>query len=116
MAGIIFFSLPAIFFREDHIIVDLIALFERGIVGKVVHVVFLLVTIAVTWVIADKIHDYGIRAWEDGDKTEFLDIPRYLTVGFITLSCYVSILATAGRLVLSLAGIDSAHKDEETSI
>lgn len=99
MAGIIFFSVPLMFLRSDHIIVDLFDFVRRGWLGWIIGAVFLLVTLYVTLTLADRVFDYAVRALEDGDTTEYLAIPRYFIVGFITASLYAAALMTALRLV-----------------
>ena len=71
MAGIIFFSLPAMFFRNDHVCVDLIAILMRGRLGWIISIVMLIVSIYVAWRVGDRVFDYAVRAHEDGDKTEY---------------------------------------------
>jgi TRAP-type C4-dicarboxylate transport system permease small subunit len=102
MAGIIFFSLPAIFFKEDHIIVDLISIFRNGIFAWVLNIGIICLSIYIALVIGDRVFDYAVRAFEDGDVTEYLSIPRYFVVGFITLSIYASALFSIIRLTTIL--------------
>ena len=47
MAGIIFFSLPAMFFREDHVIVDLVPFFRKGIIAWLVNLTLLAISICI---------------------------------------------------------------------
>ena len=47
MAGIIFFSLPALFFKEDHIIVDLIPFFRSGMLAWLLNIIIICVSICV---------------------------------------------------------------------
>jgi TRAP-type C4-dicarboxylate transport system permease small subunit len=115
MAGIIFFSMPAIFFRDEHIIVDLLPFFQHGITGKIVQVIIMVVSIVVTVIVADRIHGYAIRAWEDGDTTEYLAIPRYVVVAFITISTYIAAAAVAGRLMLLVSGRENRSSGSEFS-
>jgi TRAP-type C4-dicarboxylate transport system permease small subunit len=100
MAGIIFFSLPAMFFRNDHVTVDLISFFARGRIGWVVSIVMLVISIYVAYRIGDRVFDYAVRALEDGDKTEYLGIPRVITVSFITLSIYAAAVMAFIRLLV----------------
>lgn len=100
MAGIIFFSLPAMFFRDDHVIVDLIPIFRKGIFAWLVNLGLLALSIYVAVHLGDRIMDYAIRAYEDGDTTEYLAIPRYIVVSFITLSIYAAALMAFVRLAL----------------
>ncbi|MEP0944181.1 MAG: TRAP transporter small permease [Rhizobiaceae bacterium] len=99
MAGIIFFSFPLMFLRNDHIIVDLIPFFRRGWVGWIASLVILAVTIYVAYRIGDRTYGYAIRAMEDQDVTEYLAIPRWPVVGFITLALFSAAVMSALRLI-----------------
>ena len=90
MAGTIFFSLPAMFLRDDQVVVDLFSFVRRGWLGWVICLIFSLVTVVAVYIVADRVFDYAVRAWEDGDKTIYLHIPRYLIVGPITAMIYLS--------------------------
>ena len=90
MAGIIFFSFPLMFLRNDHIIVDLIPFFRRGWIGWMTAVVILAITIYVAYRIGDRTYGYAIHAIEDQDVTEYLAIPRWPVVGFITLALFAA--------------------------
>ena len=103
MAGIIFFSFPLMFLRNDHIIVDLIPFFRRGWVGWVTAIVTLLLTMLVAWKIGDRVFDYAIRALEDNDMTEYLGIPRWPIVGFITLAIFSAAFTAFIRLLKVLS-------------
>ena len=102
MAGIIFFSFPIMFLKGDHIIVDLISFLKKGWVGWLLSVVLLLVSIGVAVMLGDRVYDYAIRALEDGDTTEYLSIPRYIIVGFITLAIFSAAFMSLLKLVLML--------------
>ena len=97
MAGIIFFSVPLMFLRGDHIIVDLFDRMRRGWLGWVIALIFLALTLYVTLVLADRVLGYALRAFEDGDTTEYLAIPRFVVVGFIAASLYAGALMTVLR-------------------
>ena len=99
MAGIIFFSFPLMFLRNDHIIVDLIPFFRKGWIGWVASLVILAVTIYVAYRIGDRTYGYVIRAMEDQDVTEYLAIPRWPVVGFITLALFSAAVMSALRLI-----------------
>ena len=58
MAGIIFFSLPAMFFRNIHVCVDLITMLMRGRLGWIIGIVMLIVSIYVAWRVGDRVFDY----------------------------------------------------------
>ena len=100
MAGIIFFSLPAMFFRDDHVIVDLVPIFRKGMVAWIINLGLLALSVFVAFHLADRIMDYAVRAYEDGDTTEYLAIPKYIVVSFITISIYAASLMAAVRLAL----------------
>jgi len=115
MAGIIFFSLPAMFFRNDHVTVDLIAFFAKGRVGWIISIVMLVISIYVAYRIGDRVFDYAVRAFEDKDTTEYLGIPRVITVSFITLSIYAAAVMAFIRLlvVFSSSGKDFSADGED---
>lgn len=100
MAAVIFFSLPAMFFRDDHVIVDLVPFFRSGILAWLVNMALLGISIYVAIRLGDRIMDYAVRAHEDGDTTEYLSIPRYIVVSFITISIYAAALMAFVRLVI----------------
>ncbi len=102
MGMIIFFSFPLMFLRNDHIIVDLIPQ-GRGWIGWTIALVFVAVTIFVAVVLGDRVWDYAVRAWEDGDVTEYLFIPRYPVVGLITLAIFSAALVSALRFLILLS-------------
>ena len=103
MAGIIFFSFPLMFLRNDHIIVDLFSVFRQGWLAWIVSILILVVTIYVAWRVGDQVYDYAVRAMEDEDVTEYLMIPRWPVVGFITLSLFSAAVMAALRLFLTLS-------------
>ena len=115
MAGIIFFSLPAMFFRNDHVTVDLIGFIARGRIGWIISIVMLVISIYVAYRIGDRVFDYAVRALEDGDTTEYLGIPRVITVSFITLSIYAAAVMAFIRLlvVFSSPGKDYSADGED---
>ena len=116
MAGIIFFSLPAMFFRNDHVCVDLITMLMRGRLGWIISIVMLIISIYVAWRVGDRVFDYAVRAHEDGDKTEYLGIPRVITVSFITLSLYSAALMGFIRLWIILFNPNQAKPVEGEDI
>lgn len=111
MAGIIFFSFPLMFLRNDHIIVDLIPFFRRGWIAWVSTIVILCITIVVAYKVGDRVFDYAVRAFEDEDVTEYLKIPRWPVVGFISVSIFVAAAASALRLLMVLSTPGTVPKD-----
>jgi len=97
MAGIIFFSLPAMFLRDDQVIVDLFSFVRRGWFGWAVSLAFSVATVVAVWIIADRVSGYAVRAFEDGDETIYLKIPLYLVVWGITILIYLSGVFAAVR-------------------
>ena len=87
------------FLRNDHIIVDLIPFFRKGWIGWIASLVILAVTIYVAYRIGDRTYGYVIRALEDQDVTEYLAIPRWPVVGFITLALFSAAVMSALRLI-----------------
>lgn len=103
MAGIIFFSFPLMFLRNDHIIVDLIAFFRQGWLAWLTSILILTTIVYVAYRIGDRTFDYAVRAYEDEDMTEYLSIPRWPVVGFITVSIFAAAVAAALRLLTILS-------------
>jgi TRAP-type C4-dicarboxylate transport system permease small subunit len=103
MAGIIFFSFPLMFLRNDHIIVDLIPIFRQGWLAWLTSILVLIVIVYVAYRIGDRTYDYAIRALEDEDITEYLAIPRWPIVGFISLSVFIAAAMAALRLALTIS-------------
>ena len=118
MAGIIFFSFPLMFLRNDQIIVDLVRPFRKGYLGWVIAIVILSLTVFVAIKLGDRVFDYAVRAFEDGDTTEYLGIPRYIVVSFITMSIFIAAIMTLLRLALTLAspGEDQAAEFEDDDV
>ena len=113
MAGIIFFSFPIMFLRNDHIIVDLFSFFRRGWPAWLSSVVILVIIIYVAYRLGDRTYDYAVRAFEDEDVTEYLAIPRWPVVGFITLSIFAAAVMAALRLLVILS-TPGREADDET--
>lgn len=115
MGAIVFFSFPLMFLKHDHIVVDLIPHFRRGYLGWFTSLVFLAITFYVAITLGDRVYDYAVRAFEDGDVTEYLLIPRYPVVGFISAAIFAAAGITLLRICLLLstpgAGIDSEDTD-----
>jgi hypothetical protein len=97
MAGVIFLSLPVMFFRHEHIVVDLFPIFQKGYLG---------------WIVADKTMFYAMRSLEDGDTYEYILMPSFISYGssefaprfvvetFIALSLFFTSLLIGLRLLL----------------
>ena len=115
MAGIIFFSFPLMFLRNDHIIVDLVPMFRKGWLAWGTSVLLLIITIVVAYKIGDRVVDYAIRAFEDNDMTEYLGIPRWPIVTFISISIFAAAVTCGLRLLLLLANpgepLEEIHED-----
>jgi len=102
MGAITFFSFPLMFMRNDHIIVDLIPHFRRGYLGWITSLVFLAITFYIAIKLGDRVFDYAIRAFEDGDVTEYLGIPRYPVVGFISAAIFTAAAISLLRFLVLL--------------
>ncbi len=102
MAGIIFFSFPLMFLRNDHIMVDLFPVFRNGWVAWVLAIAILAVTVYVAYRVGDRTYDYAVRAMEDHDVTEYLALPRWPVVGFITVSLFLAAVMAGLRLLVIL--------------
>ncbi len=107
MAFVIFFSLPGMFFKNEHIIVDLFPIFKKGYLGWTLGSIFLAVTAYCIWIIAGKTYSYANRSLEDGDTYEYIMVPglaldhspflpKYLVDTFIALSLFF----TLGMIIL----------------
>lgn len=114
MAGIIFFSFPLMFLRGDHIIVDLLPFFRRGWLAWVTSIVILAIIAYVAYRVGDRTFDYALRALEDKDMTEYLAIPRWPIVGFITLSLYAAAAMSILRLLTILATPGEVPDDDHS--
>lgn len=112
MGAITFFSFPLMFLRNDHIVVDLIPQFRRGYLGWIVSLVFLAVTFFVAIKLGDRVFDYAARAFEDGDVTEYLGIPRFYLVGFITAAIFSAAAITVLRFFLTLSNPGQSAEGE----
>ncbi len=99
MGAITFFSFPLMFMRHDHIIVDLIPHFKRGYPGWICSLLILAITLFISIRLGDRVFDYAVRAFEDGDVTEYLAIPRYPIVGFITAAIFTAAAITLLRFL-----------------
>jgi len=113
MGAVTFFSFPIMFMRHDHIIVDLIPHFRRGYLGWITSLLIMAVIFYTALKLSDRVFDYAVRAFEDGDVTEYLLIPRYPIVGFITAAIFtaaaisllrfISLLTVPGKSIEELA-------------
>ncbi len=103
MGAIVFFSFPLMFLRNDHVIVDLVPHFKRGYLGWITSLLFLAVTFYIAILLGDRVYDYAVRAFEDGDVTEYLTIPRYFVVGFITAAIFSAAAVTLLRFLMLLS-------------
>lgn len=115
MGAITFFSFPLMFLRNDHIIVDLIPQFRRGHLGWITSIIFLAVILFISIKLGLRVFDYAARAFEDGDVTEYLLIPRYPIVGFITAAIFSVAAITLLRLALLITqpGLNAESQGEE---
>ena len=74
--------------------------------------VLLLVTIYVAYRLGDRVYDYAVRAFEDNDVTEYLAIPRWPVVGFITISVFAAAVMAALRLLMILSTPGKVPEEE----
>ena len=114
MAGVIFLSLPVMFFRHEHIVVDLFPIFQRGYLGWILSIIFLAISACCLWIIADKTMFYAMRSLEDGDTYEYILMPSFLSSGnsefaprfvvetFISISLFFTSLLIGLRLLIVL--------------
>ena len=127
MAGVIFFSLPYMFFKNEHIIVDLFPVFKRGYLGWILGLVFLAIGGYALWVIGDKTFSLAMRSLEDGDTYEYIIAPSFLARPnseflpkvyidtFIAVSIYFTVFMIALKflLVLLKPGSNAESSEEE---
>ena len=124
MAFVIFFSLPGMFFKNEHIIVDLFPFFKRGYLGWVLGIIFLAVTAYCIWIIAGKTYSYAQRSLEDGDTYEYIMIPalaldhspylpKYLIDNFIALALFFTLGMIILRILILLSRPKSNSEFEE---
>ena len=74
----IIFSLPYMFFKNEHIIVDLFPIFKRGYIGWLLGLLFLAIGGYSLWIIGDKTFSLAMRSLEDGDTYEYIIAPSFL--------------------------------------
>ena len=127
MAGVIFFSLPYMFFKNEHIIVDLFPIFKRGYLGWILGLVFLAIGGYALLVIGDKTFSLAMRSLEDGDTYEYIIAPSFLARPnseflpkvyidtFIAVSIYFTVFMIALKflLVLLKPGSNAESSEEE---
>jgi len=114
MAGIIFLSLPLMFLKNDHVIVDLFHFKQNSWLTWAIYLILNMVMIIALFILADRVWDYALRAVEDGDRTIYLHIPRYLTVGLITASISLSTIFLSLRIVQILVRPGDLSQSEKT--
>jgi len=102
LAALVFLSLPVVCWRQEHISVDLLdAIFPARLVWVREVLVNLLLTVAL-WLMAQRVWALAERAFQWGDVTEFLRIPRGYLIGLIAIMLALSALLTLARAVLYL--------------
>ena len=127
MAGVIFFSLPYMFFQNEHIIVDLFPIFKKGYLGWILGLIFLGIGGYALWVIGDKTFSLAMRSLEDGDTYEYIIAPEFLARKnseflpkvyidtFIAVSIYFTVFMIYLKLFLVLLkpGTSAEMSEEE---
>jgi TRAP-type C4-dicarboxylate transport system permease small subunit len=125
MAGVIFLSLPYMFFKNEHIIVDLFPIFKRGYLGWILGLIFLVIGGYALWVIGDKTFSLAMRSLEDGDTYEYILAPSFLARAnseflpkvyvdtFIAISIYFTVFMIALRFLLVLLKPGSSAESSE---
>tara|TARA_B100000427_G_C15364809_1_gene531566 strand:- start:109 stop:690 length:582 start_codon:yes stop_codon:yes gene_type:complete len=128
MAGVIFLSLPYMFFKNEHIIVDLFPIFKKGYLGWFLGLFFLLVGGYCLLIIGDKTFSLAMRSLEDGDTYEYILAPSFLAKEnseflpkvyidtFIAISIYFTVLMIAIKFILVLfkPGTSAEAPEEDT--
>ena len=125
MAGVIFLSLPYMFFKNEHIIVDLFPVFKKGYLGWILGLIFLAIGSYSLWIIGDKTFSLAMRSLEDGDTYEYIIAPSFLAKEnsefipkvyidtFIALSIYFTVLMIILRFILVLFRPGSNAEDSD---
>ena len=125
MAGVIFLSLPYMFFKNEHIIVDLFPIFKKGYFGWILGLIFLAIGGYALWVIGDKTFSLAMRSLEDGDTYEYILAPSFLAREnseflpkvyvdtFIAISIYFTVFMIALRFLLVLLKPGSSAESTE---
>ena len=125
MAGVIFLSLPYMFFKNEHIIVDLFPVFKKGYLGWILGLIFLAIGSYSLWIIGDKTFSLAMRSLEDGDTYEYIIAPSFLAKEnseflpkvyidtFIALSIYFTVLMIILRFILVLFRPGTSAEDSD---
>ena len=66
------------FFKNEHIIVDLFPIFKKGYIGWLLGLLFLAIGGYSLWIIGDKTFSLAMRSLEDGDTYEYIIAPSFL--------------------------------------
>ena len=114
MAAVIFLSLPGMFFKNEHIIVDLFPIFKKGYLGWLLGSIFLAIGAYSIWIIANKTFAYAMRSLEDGDTYEYIILPglsfdhspfmpKYLIDTFIAVALFFTFFMIVLRLIIVLS-------------
>ncbi len=104
MAVVVFSVLPVASWREEHISVDLLSnVFPKGLVNSR-QAILSLIAAAALGGIAYRVWILAARAREYGDTTEFLGIPTYPIIYFISALSAVTMLALALNALRYLRG------------
>lgn len=97
MAIMVFSALPVISWRGEHIVVDLLdPLFSRGLARVRDTLVNLLSGALLLWP-AWRVWGLAERALNNGDVTEYLNIPQFYIAYFIAVSAFITALALLAR-------------------
>jgi len=97
LAIIVFASLPAVSFKGEHIIVDLMEGFMGAWLKRVLDLVINVACGVVLFWPALRVWQLAARAREYGDVTEYLHIPQFYISYFIAIMTFASALAFIAR-------------------
>ena len=104
MAIVVFCGLPVACMREEHITIDLLdAITPESVINIRQAAMNLIAAVAMSGV-AHRIWALAIRAHEYGDTTEFLQVPLYYIIFFISIMSAITALALTYSGILYVFG------------
>lgn len=117
LAALVFFALPVVSWREEHIAVDLLdAVFPQRLVcwRQLLVNAF---SAAALWVVARRAWALGERALDWGDRTQFLNIPTgYFTYGIAVLLALSAVLCGIRALLYLLEALGLVERGGPLSV
>lgn len=102
MAIIVFSALPLVTWRGENIVVDLLDPLFKPVAARIRDILIDLASGILLFWPAMRTWDFVGRAYSYGDTTEFLQIPQFYIVAFISMSTFITAIVL---IVRALAGI-----------